>query len=67
MKYVFNVEGLMCEKCVARLTNVLTADENVSGAVVSLADKTASVDAVCDADSVKALIEDAGFDAVLTE
>ncbi len=67
MKYVFNVEGLMCEKCVARLTNVLQANDNVQQAMVSLAEKTATVETDCDAESVKTLIEDAGFDATLAE
>lgn len=67
MKYVFKVEGLMCEKCVARLTNVLTADETVQDAVVSLAENTAVVTTDADADSIKNLIEDAGFDAALAE
>lgn len=64
MKYEFKVEGLMCEKCVARLQNVLTADENISEAVVSLENKTATVEAACGADAVKTLIEDAGFDII---
>lgn len=63
MKYVFKVDGLMCEKCVARLTNVLTAEAAVQSAVVSLADKTATVEAECAADAIKEMIEDAGFDA----
>ncbi len=67
MKYVFNVEGLMCEKCVARLTNVLTAEDAVRSADVSLADKTATVEAECNADTVRTIIEDAGFDASLAQ
>lgn len=67
MKYVFKVEGLMCEKCVARLTNVLTADDAVQTAMVSLADNTATVEAACTADTVKEMIEDAGFDAELAQ
>lgn len=64
MKYVFQVEGLMCEKCVTRLQNVLNAEDAVQSAVVSLADKTATVEADCDEESVKTMIEDAGFDVL---
>ena len=67
MKYVFNVEGLMCEKCVARLTNVLTAEDGIAEAVVSLAEKTATVETTLAAEAVKTVIEDAGFDTALAE
>lgn len=67
MKYVFSVDGLMCEKCVARLTNVLTAEDGVASALVSLADKTATVEADLSEEEVKNLIEDAGFDASLIQ
>ena len=65
MKYVLKVEGMMCEKCAARLTNVLTAQDTVKEAVVSLADKTAVVETESPAETVKAWIEEAGFDAEL--
>ncbi|MBE6811862.1 MAG: heavy-metal-associated domain-containing protein [Ruminococcaceae bacterium] len=67
MKYVFHVDGLMCEKCVARLTNVLTTEDGIVSATVSLADKTATVETDAQADIVKTIIEDAGFDARLAQ
>ena len=60
---VINVPGMMCEKCVARITNALT--EAKLQFTVTLADKTVTVDG--DEAAVAAAIEamdDIGFEAV---
>lgn len=65
MKYTFNVEGMMCEKCSGRLTAVLSGLDGVENAEVSLEKKTAAVTAAEGMEeSIRTAIEDAGFEVV---
>lgn len=65
MQKVFQVEGMMCGNCEARLTRVLKAVEGVEAVIASHKDGSCSVDFDEAKVSVSALaeaIEDAGFD-----
>jgi copper chaperone len=60
------VDGMSCGGCVKSVTGVLTALDGVAKAEVSLEQKQAVVDfdaAKVSRDQLKAVIEDAGFDA----
>ncbi|MCF8176579.1 MAG: copper ion binding protein [Burkholderiaceae bacterium] len=60
------VEGMSCGGCVKSVTGVLTALDGVAKAEVSLEQKQAVVEfdaAKTTRDQLKAVIEDAGFDA----
>jgi copper chaperone len=60
------VEGMSCGGCVKSVTGVLTALDGVAKAEVSLEQKQAVVEfdaAKVTRDQLKAVIEDAGFDA----
>ncbi|MCF8179362.1 MAG: copper ion binding protein [Sulfuritalea sp.] len=60
------VEGMSCGGCVKSVTGVLTALEGVAKAEVSLEQKQAVVEfdaTKMTRDQLKAVIEDAGFDA----
>lgn len=67
MQLKFNVEGMMCGNCEARLTRVLKAMEGVEEVVASHQAGSVIVDfdttKVVEAD-LKEAIEDAGFDLV---
>ena len=60
------VDGMSCGGCVKSVTGVLTALDGVAKAEVSLEQKQAVVEfdaAKLTRDALKAVIEDAGFDA----
>ncbi len=60
------VDGMSCGGCVKSVTGVLTALDGVAKAEVSLEQKQAVVDfdaAQVSRDQLKAVIEDAGFEA----
>jgi copper chaperone len=60
------VDGMSCGGCVKSVTGVLTALDGVAKAEVSLEQKQAVVEfdaAKLTRDQLKAVIEDAGFDA----
>jgi copper chaperone len=60
------VDGMSCGGCVKSVTGVLTALDGVAKAEVSLEQKQAVVEfdaAKVSRDQLKAVIEDAGFDA----
>jgi len=60
------VDGMSCGGCVKSVTGVLTALDGVAKAEVSLEQKQAVVEfdaAQVTRDQLKAVIEDAGFDA----
>ncbi|BAO28665.1 heavy-metal-associated domain-containing protein [Sulfuritalea hydrogenivorans] len=60
------VDGMSCGGCVKSVTGVLTALDGVAKAEVSLEQKQAVVEfdaAKVTRDQLKAVIEDAGFDA----
>jgi copper chaperone len=62
----FKVDGMSCGGCVKSVTGVLTALDGVAKAEVSLEQKQAVVEfdaAKVTRDQLKAVIEDAGFDA----
>jgi len=61
-----SVNGMACEMCVARLTQLLEEQKDVYQARVSLADKRAvieAIDATLNADELIKTISDAGFSA----
>lgn len=61
-----DVQGMHCEKCVARVTEALEGVEGVTGAVVSLEDNAATVEGHgIDTASLIAAVKEAGFDASL--
>ena len=61
------VDGMSCGGCVKSVTGVLTALDGVAKAEVSLEQKQAVVEfdaGKVSRDQLKAVIEDAGFDAI---
>jgi copper chaperone len=63
---ILKVDGMSCGGCVKSVTGVLTALDGVAKAEVSLEQKQAVVEfdaARVTRDQLKAVIEDAGFDA----
>ncbi len=61
-----NVEGMHCQKCVARVTEALEGVEGVTSAKVSLDDANAVVEGhAYDADALVAAVQGAGFGASL--
>ena len=65
MKQLFQVEGMMCGNCEARLTRVLQALEGVNAVEASHQEGTCDVtydDTKLNVDVIKEAIEDAGFD-----
>ena len=66
-KIVLGIEGMHCEGCVKRLTNVLSELDGVSNVKVSLENKNAEVEYDEDKlelDDIKQGVSDAGFEAV---
>ena len=66
-KIVIGIEGMHCEGCVKRLTNVLSELDGVSNVKVSLENKNAEVEYDEDKlelDDIKQGVSDAGFEAV---
>jgi Cu2+-exporting ATPase len=67
MEKTINVEGMMCNHCVAHVTKALEGVEGVEKARVSLDDKNAVVELSSDVDD-QALIDavvDAGYEATM--
>lgn len=61
----FKVEGMHCERCVARIEEALKQHD--LRAFVNLNEKTVAVEgSEADAPKVTEVLEDLGFDAVLT-
>ena len=61
------IEGMHCEKCVARVTEALEGAEGVTGAVVSLEENSAVVEGHgFDPDTLVAAVQEAGFGASCT-
>ncbi len=66
-KTVITVDGMSCEHCVNAVTKAVGALPGVSGAAVSLADKTATVEydpSAVTIEDIKAAIEDQGYEVV---
>ena len=66
-KIVLGIEGMHCEGCVKRLTNVLSELDGVSNVKVSLENKNAEVEYDEDKlelDDIKQGVSYAGFEAV---
>ena len=67
MEKKLNVEGMMCEHCVAHVTKALEGVPGVSSVKVSLADKDAVVEAAPEVtdEALVAAVKDAGYDATV--
>ena len=65
MEKTINVEGMMCQHCVAHVKKALEGIEGVESAEVSLDDKNAVVKLAADIadDALVAAIVDAGYEA----
>ena len=60
------VQGMHCEKCVAKVTEALQGVEGVTGAQVSLEENAATVEGHgFSADALVAAVKEAGFEASL--
>ncbi|MDR2660098.1 MAG: copper ion binding protein [Spirochaetaceae bacterium] len=66
MKTTFIVEGMSCEHCVKRVTDVLKATAGVKKVRVNLKTKKAEIDHADNvtADALKAAVTEAGYQAV---
>ncbi len=65
MEKTFRVEGMSCGGCVASVERAVTALPGIEAVSVMLAEKQATVrfdDAKVDAATIRAAIEDAGYD-----
>ena len=67
MEKTINVEGMMCQHCVAHVKKALEGIEGVESVEVSLDDKNAVVKLAADVadDALVAAIVDAGYEAVI--
>ena len=67
MEKKLNVEGMMCDHCVAHVTKALEGIPGVSSAKVSLADKNAVVEAAPEVtdEALVAAVKDAGYEATV--
>ena len=67
MEKKLNVEGMMCEHCVAHVTKALEGIPGVSSVKVSLADKDAVVEAAPEVtdEALVAAVKDAGYEATV--
>ena len=67
MEKKLNVEGMMCEHCVAHVTKALEGVPGVSSVKVSLADKDAVVEAAPEVtdEALVAAVKDAGYEATV--
>lgn len=61
-KTVLNVEGMMCQHCVAHVKKALEGVEGVTEAVVDLDSKTAEVTGNADRDALVAAVKEAGYE-----
>jgi copper chaperone len=59
---VFDVKGMTCDNCVAHVTQAVKGVVGVTGADVSLARNTATVEGDFDEQSVVAAIEEEGYE-----
>lgn len=64
MKKKILISGMTCGHCVKRVENALLSVEGVVSAVVSLEDKSASIETNRDIEDqlIKEVIDDAGYD-----
>ena len=60
--YTIHVEGMMCPRCVAHVTEALNAVKGVQSVSVSLEEKTATVTATASLDTLTAAITKAGYE-----
>ena len=67
MEKKLNVEGMMCEHCVAHVTKALEGVPGVSSVKVSLEDKDAVVEASSEVtdEALVAAVKDAGYEATV--
>lgn len=66
-KIILGIEGMHCEGCSKRLTNVLKDLEGVKDAKVSLEEKKAEIEydeSAISLDEIKDAVADAGFEAI---
>ncbi len=61
---IFNVEGMVCGKCTARIESTLSKIEGVSTITCDLEQKTITVQTSLSKDEMIENIEDMGFDVV---
>ena len=66
MEITLKIEGMMCPHCEARVKKCLEKNENVISATVSHTEGNAivSTNGNIDYSSLKAIVEDAGYDVV---
>ena len=64
MQKVITVEGMMCNHCTGRVQKALEGVEGVTSVVMSLENKTATVELASEVadDALKAVIVDAGYE-----
>lgn len=62
--YTIKIEGMHCEKCVARVTEALGALRCAKNVEVDLEGKCAKVSTAASAEKVKTAVEDLGFEVV---
>ena len=63
-----DVEGMHCEKCVARVTEALEGADGVTAATVTLEDNAAIVEGHgFDTDELIAAVQNAGFEAKVAQ
>lgn len=60
--YTIQIEGMHCEKCVARVTEALSGLRCAKNVEVDLEGKSAKVSTAASAEKVKAAVEDLGFE-----
>ncbi len=61
---IFNVEGMVCGKCTARVENTLSKIEGINSISCDLEQKTITVQTNLTKDEIIENIEDMGFDVV---
>jgi Cu+-exporting ATPase len=63
----FQVEGMTCASCVARVEKALAATSGATGATVNLATNSATVTGTADPEALRAAIDRAGYAAPVTD
>ena len=66
-EHSFDISGMTCASCVARVEKALRAVPGVQDASVNLATERASVRGSADADAILAAVRKAGYDAAVTQ
>ena len=63
MKYQLQIEGMMCQRCVAHVTNALSSVSGVTDVTVSLADNNAVVtaDSSVQSETLKRAVEEQDY------